>query len=247
MSILSSIFGGGNSSQPAPVNPVPQPGNIPEGTTSSAPQLPNTAPNGAVPKQEENKTTAPLDEFKDLWKNDATDPAKQNPANSDIFQNVNPDDLMKAASQIDFTKVVTPEIIQAIQAGGEEGTKALLQALNKTQQLGYAQSAHATTVLINKALKDARESFMSELPKHIRDRNASDLIKETPAYSHPAAAPLVESLVKQMQIKYPDASPKELTDMANKYVTQFADAMKPNQKQSETTSTKEDWDSFLLS
>lgn len=239
MSILSSIFGPSTPAQP-------QPGNIPEGTTPSAPQLPNTAPNGTIPKQEENKTAAPLDEFKDLWKNDPNANPNTNPANSDIFQNVNPDDLMKAASQIDFTKVVTPEIIQAIQAGGEEGTKALMQALNKTQQLGYAQSAHATTVLINKALKDARESFVAELPKHIRDRNASDLIKETPAYSHPAAAPLVESLVRQLQTKYPDASPKELTEMANKYVTQFADAVKPNQKPEVKTDPKEDWDSFLV-
>lgn len=244
MSILSSIFGPSTPAQPAPSQP--QPGNIPEGTTPSTPQLANTAPNGVVPSQEENKAAAPLEEFKDLWKNDPNATAIPSSTNSDVFQNVNPDDLMKAASQIDFTKVVTPEIIQAIQAGGEEGTKALLQALNKTQQLGYAQSAHATTVLINKALKDARESFMSELPKHIRDRNTTDLIKETPAYSHPAAAPLVESLIRQMQVKYPDASPKELTDMANKYVTQFADAVKPNQKSEAKINPKEDWDSFLV-
>lgn len=246
MSILSSIFGSSTPAQPAQQPAQPQPGNIPEGTTPSVPQLANTAPNGTIPKQEENKAAAPLEEFKDLWKNDPNATPSTNPANTDVFQNVNPDDLMKAASQIDFTKVVTPEIIQAIQAGGEEGTKALLQALNKTQQLGYAQSAHATTVLINKALKDAREQFVSELPKHIRDRNTTDLIKETPAYSHPAAAPLVESLIKQMQVKYPDASPKELTDMANKYVTQFADAVKPNQKSEAQTNPKEDWDSFLV-
>ncbi len=244
-SVISNIFGG-NANTAAPAQqptPATTPGNIPEGTTASDPQLSKTAPNGTVPEQP--KTSAPLDEFTDIWKNEPTDPNAP-VVDKSIFGKVNTEELMKAASNIDFTKVITPEMMQAIQAGGEAGTAALIQAVNKTQQLGYAQSTHATTILIEQAMAKAREQFIAELPTHIRDKNASDLIKETPAYAHPAAQPLIEAMVSRLQVKYPNATPRELTDMANKYVQGFATSVLPK-KEAAKVAPNEDWEMFMNS
>lgn len=248
-SAIASIFGGSttNQQQLAPqqqqqAKPT-TPGNIPENTTPSDPQLPNTAPNGAIPEQK--KDAAPLDEFADLWKNEPTDPNAA-PVDNSVFGKVNTEELMKAAGNIDFTKVITPDMMQAIQAGGEEGTKALIQAVNKTQQLGYAQSTHATTILIEQAIAKTKESFLAELPKHIRDKNTSELVKETPAFAHPAAQPLVEALVGRLQVKYPNATSRELTDMANKYVQGFANSVTPKPEVAKVPAS-EDWSAFLNS
>lgn len=241
MGIFDSIFG--SSPQPAQ-QPQPQqtlPGNIPPGTGMPATPLPNTAPNGVVPEQKVQAT--PLDEFKDLWKNEPTDPNAK-PVDKSMFGVVNGDDLMKSASTIDFTKVVTPELAQRIQAGGEDGFKATLEAMNKVQQLGYAQSAHASTVLIEQAIAKAREQFTAELPMQIRNHSATALIKENPIFSHPAAQPLIEMATMQLQTKYPNATPSELKEMAQNYVTSFADAMKPAPKVDAATQGQ-DWSKFL--
>lgn len=245
-SMVSSIFGGAATAQPAAPQPTqqqaqPNPGQIPPNTGIPAQQLPNTAANGLVPEQQ--KEVAPLDEFADLWKNEPTDPNKP-PVDNSMFGKVDGDQLMQAASQIDFTKVVTPEMLQDIQAGGEAGTKALLQALNKTQQLGYAQSTHATTILIEKAMLKAKEQFTADLPNHIRNSSLNAAIKETPAYQHPAAQPLIQGLTTQLQVKYPNATPGELADMANRYITNFAAQMQPK-KQEQAAAPGEDWDVFL--
>lgn len=253
-SLLTTLFGAfsgnqqpNNQAQPQPNNQPGTPGNIPPGTGLPANQLPNTAPNGAVPEQKPEP--APMDEFEKLWENDTTG-AKTEPIDNSIFGKVNSDDLLKAASQIDFRKAVTPELLQAASAGGEAGVAALMEVINKVSQLNYAQSTQTSTALIEQAIAKAREQFAAELPKQIRDRNAFDLINENPVLSHPAAQPLIESLVSRMQVKYPNASPAELKDNATRYIVKFAESVLSTQPQAKEAVKKNaaketDWNTYL--
>jgi hypothetical protein len=239
--MISSIFGGPNT-QTQPQQQA-TPGNIPPNTGMPANPLPNTATNGLVPEQPTPEAT-PLDEFKDLWKNEPVDPNAK-PVDNTVFGPVDGEALLKTASTIDFTKVIDSALSARIQAGGEDGLKATLEAMNKVQQLGYAQSAHASTKLIEQAIAKTQEKFIAQLPQLIRDTNASNLIKETPAYAHPAAAPLIESLTAQMQVKYPNSTPAELRDMANRYVLDFAKSVTPK-KEDPKVAKEEDFSNFLI-
>lgn len=263
MGLLSSIFGNAPAqNQQAPGNPASPPnpnqaqnqqqlqaqstpGNIPAGTGMPATPLPNTAPNGTVPEQ--TSETTQLDEFADLWKTTPVDPAAP-VKDTRVFGEVNGDELLKTAGTIDFTKAITPEIAQRIAAGGEDGIRATMEAMNKTSQLVYAQSAHATTKLIEQGIAKAKDSFMSELPTHIRNSNASAAMKETPAYQHPAAQPLIEAAISQMQVKYPNATSNELRDMANRYITTFAAAVTPKAKvePGKAGTEEQDFSNFLI-
>lgn len=236
-SIFGNFFGSGASpAQPAqqgdpnvaqPVNnPTPV---LPAGST----QIPATPTQPADPAAMGSNPSAtaaeasPLDSFKTLWD---TDPNAPKPADPRIFGDVDPKALLQAASQIDFTSVVTPEMLTAIQGGGEAGTQALLQALNKTQQLGYAQSAAATAKLIDQAIAKASERFTASIPDVLKQQNTLNLVNNHPILSHPAAAPLVQSLTAQMQQKFPTATPEQLQAHVNNHLVAFSQALLASQQ-----------------
>lgn len=218
---INKMFGGTpatHSQAPAQQQPAGQP--IPPNAGATAPETPGTAANGAIPPT----VDAPLDKYSDLWKNDPNAP-KASDADLSVFGEVKGEDLLNAAGGIDFTKAVTPDILERIKAGGDAGVQATLEALNKVTQLNYAQSAHTTTKLIEQAISKARDQFTATLPAHIRSQGTEALIKENAVLSHPAAAPMVKGLVQQLQVKFPDASPAELTKQAEEYFLSFSQSI----------------------
>jgi hypothetical protein len=134
---------------------------------------------------------------------------------------VKPEDIMASASKIDFAKVVKPEVLQAIQAGGDGAVAALAQALNATSQAVFANSSLAATKLIDKAMGDNQAKLDSMIDAKFRQLSFSNNLRETnPILNHPAAAPMVAMLETQFASKYPNASTAELTKMAQEYFTQ---------------------------
>jgi hypothetical protein len=243
MSMFSNAFGGGNSqtqAAPAPAPVTPQPGNLPVNpTTPSTPANVNEPVGTPAPQQEG------LDQFTDLWK-PAETPAGG--ANNSLF-NVDPAKLMEAAGKMDFSKAVSPEQLQAISQGGEGAMQAFATAMNKVAQTVYAQNAMATTKIVEQALARSKESFMGELPRHIKNQQVSDTLRtENPALSHPAAAPILGALQQQMAVKFPNATASELAALSKQYLENFANlSRKPdsNQTQSQSKSNEQDWSAFL--
>ena len=232
----------------APVQPNTAPGAAPiEGGAVAA------AANPTVPAGQEVAGTAtagavdnnPLDTFKDLW----TPPTADNkqPAVADMF-NINPQQLMEAASKVDFARMIPQESLQAIAAGGEGAAKAFSAALNSVAQSVYAQSAAANTQILKEALSKQQQEFQAQLPTLIKTQTLSNSMKESnPALSHPAAAPLVQAIQQTLQAKHPNATSAELQQMAQQYVGVFADAVKGKQPE-QTPEVKPgdvDWSTYL--
>lgn len=240
---INKMFGGTPQVQaqaPAQQQPSGQP--IPPSAGVTAPETSGTAANGVIPPTAD----APLDKYSDLWKND---PEAANSADIDtsVFGNVNGEDLLKAAGGIDFTKVVTPDILARIQEGGDTGIQATLEAINKVTQLNYAQSAHTTTKLIEQAITKAKDQFTATLPAHIRSQGTDALIKQNAVLSHPAAAPMVAGLVQQLQVKFPEASPAELTKQAEEYFLSFSQSIMGATSAANSTSKEDsmDWENWF--
>lgn len=262
---IFSGFGGGNTNQPttppastapAPNSGAGNPGNIPPNTGTPPTGDNVTAPNGVVPPttttnppttttNEENKT--PLDEFADIWKNEPTDPNKAKPTG--VFGNVDPKKFAEAAGRIDFSKVVSPEQLASIAKGGEDAQKAFATALNSVAQTVYAQSAFASTKMIDAALARAKEGFMADLPQHIKKQQVGESLRnENDIFSNPAVSPIIGALESQLTIKYPNASAREITDMAKRYVSAFGAAVAPAPETNSTKNSKrteQDWDEFF--
>lgn len=240
---LNKIFGGTPAAQPqvpAQQQPAGQP--IPPNAGATAPETSGTAANGAIPPN----VDAPLDKYADLWKNDPNTPTPAS-ADTSVFGEVNGEELLKAAGGIDFTKVVTPDILARIKEGGDTGIQATLEAINKVTQLNYAQSAHTTTKLIEQAITKAKDQFTATLPAHIRSQGTEALIKENAVLSHPAAAPMVKGLVQQLQVKFPEASPAELTKQAEEYFLSFSQSLMGTTSAAKTSSKDDsmDWEDWF--
>lgn len=253
MSMFSNILGGGATpAVPAGAQaPAPTPGNIPATTPNTGVSSPNTAPNGAVPNTGDSNpapAATPLDSFKDLWKNEPTDPNAPAP-DAGVFGNVDPKKFMEAAGKIDFTKVITPEQLQSISSGGEGAVQAFAAALNSVAQTTYAQSAFASTKIVEQALARAKDNWMAELPAHIKKQTVSENLRnENPVFQNPAVQPIISALEAQLTVKFPQASAGEITTMAKQYVEALGTSFSPKPAAPATQKGSRedtDWSTFL--
>jgi hypothetical protein len=256
MDMFSGILSSANPPAPA-AQPTgqgqntgaPTPGNLPANAPTTGATAAGTAANGALPTAGVGDTTpAPFDTFKDLWQTVPVDPAA--PANKGVFGDLDPKRFMEAAGKIDFSKAVTADQLTAISAGGDAAMQAFAAAMNNVAQGVYAQSAFATTKIVEQALSRSKESFMAELPGHIKKQTVTDSLRqENPVFSNPAVQPIIAALESQLTLKHPNATAPEITALAKQYVEAFGTAVAPKpQTPQGSTNTKNDvdWDKFMF-
>lgn len=239
--------GGGGSSSPNvdPNNPAPNanqnpgaptPGNIPDPNNPQNRTDPNANPN--VPadqrnKSGEDKNKSPLDEFTGLWDDPpAPKPGEEQTPNWDDHgslvprMKIDPQKLIASARKIDFSKALNPERVMKALKEGDVG--AFNEVMNSALQAAFANQAMTMSRMAETMFSQFSEKlYTGALPHHFRKHQVSNQIDaDNPIFSNPAVAPMLESVKQQFQVKYPKATPKEISDMAKKYVLTFADAVK---------------------
>jgi hypothetical protein len=203
---------------------------------------PKTAGNGTVP--EGSNKESPEDKFSKLWEPNTTE-SKGDTQDSD---GITPQQMMEAASKVDFTKHVTPEDMQKIAAGGEDAVKTLMLVMNKANQGTYAQSMLVTNKMIEKYFEKAKADFASQVPGLVKRQSVNEtLLKDNPGFNDPAVAPVVRMIQSQLADKYPNASADELQQMAKEYFTGAASKLSPPKKSKTTESDTQtdDWDDWV--
>lgn len=227
-----------------------QPGNLPANagelqTANGA----GTAPNGTVPATvatQENTVKSGLDAFADIWNTEANQGAQGQP----LF-NVSHDKMIEAARKQNFTAGINPELAAKITAGGPEAVVAMMEMMNTVAQNAYAQSAFAGTQLITGALDKSQFAKASDIDSRVKALGLdANLRTENPMFAHPAAQPLLQSVQAQLLTKFPNATPAELTKMAQDYLISFAQGVNaPQQQQQQQQNAKDaggmDWSKFL--
>lgn len=256
MNLFNSAFGrDGGTPAAAPATPgqvgtPATPGNIPANSPTTGATPNGTAPNGIVPLATNPDgtplTPTPFADFQDLWKTTPTDPNAPAPG---VFGNIDPKKFMEAAGKIDFSKAVTPEQLTAISAGGDAAQAAFAAAMNTVAQGVYAQSAFATTKIVEQAINKTKDSFLAELPQHIKKQTVTDSLRsENPIFNNPAVAPIISALEAQMTVKFPNATAPEITAMARQYVEQLGTSFAPKPATPAAEKGKKaetDWSEFL--
>lgn len=260
MGMFQNFLGGGQQQNPAPANPAPNagsqnpppgPGQIPATAANSGATNAVTAPNGTLPVTGNQITSpdpaTPFAEYAELWKTTPTDPNA--PAPTGVFGDLDPKKFMEVAGKIDFSRAITPDQLQKIQAGGEEGLQAFAAAMNTVAQQTFAQAAFAATKITEQGLNKARESFVAELPSHIKRHQVSDSLRNSnPVFNNPAVAPLIQAMEAQFTVKYPNATPTEITQMAQNYIANLGAAFSPQQKPAQNAQNQnqgQDWDAWM--
>lgn len=242
------------AANPLPTGPsqVNQPGVALPNTQSSS----QTAPNGMVPSQTQvldvgqpKADVSPLDTFKDIWQTPTNTPTD---SDGSVYSQVDPQKLMESAGKVDFAKAVTPEQLKAIATGGEGAVAAFAAAMNKVAQSVYAQSAFATTKIVDQALQKQQTSFDARLPSLVKKLSVNENLQDqNPLLSNPALTPLVSALSEQLVRKNPNATSSEIQSQVNDYFAALGTSFAP--KPPETPATRaaakaakaEDWSAFL--
>ncbi len=245
MSIMSRIFGTLNT-QPTQQQQA-SPGNMPAVPALIANPTNPTAPLDTPTLASNTATITPtgLDAYSDMWKVAEGEGPKQPES---PFAGVTQEQIAAIASKQDFSKVVTPEMMAAISAGGEGAVAATLQAMNVMAQKGHAESATATMRLIDVALAKQREEFTASLPSLVRNQNLSESLRtKNPIFNHPAAAPMLDMFKNQLQLKNPTASQEELQAKAEQFLVDFANTANPKKpnKTEIAANKQDDWSDFI--
>lgn len=230
----------GNNGQPMP------------GTAASS----QTAPNGAVPANGGAAATtavttgepaSPLDKFADVWKTDST----QSNVPTGVFGQVDPQKILESAKKVNFAAAIPQEQLQAIAAGGEGAMQAFSSALNTVAQNLYAQSALASTKMIDQALLKAQESYDARIPTMVKKFSVSEnLQNQNPILSNPALQPMVEALNEQFTRKHPNATSAEIQSMVTDYFSAVGNVFAPKPAETPTkgrSSDNVDWEAFMNS
>lgn len=236
---LSSLFGG-NSTPAAPAPVQQQPGNLPVNSGATDTTNPTTPPGTTEASQQ---TASPLADFADLWK-----PVEGATAPETMFGNVDPNKLMEAAKKTDFSKAITPDQLQAIAQGGQTAVEAFAAAMNNVAQTVYANSALATTKIVEQALTRAQQGYDNKLPGLIKQHQVSDTLRtENPMYNDPAIQPLIKALEAQVALKNPNATASELTATAKNYLASIGNVFNPAKPAESVNKPGEtDWSKFAI-
>jgi len=231
MSFLSNIFSLGTSNNPAPA-PVAAP--IPPALET----VPANPPTPIAPTD-----TSPLAAFSNVWE---TAPAEKTPEG--MFANLDPAKVMESAKKVNFTGGVTPEQMQAIVGGGEGAIKAFTESMNLVAQSVYAQSALATTKIVEQALGKAQASYDERIPGMVKKFSSSEsILAANPLMTNPAIQPLVGALQEQLMRKNPNATSSEIQQQVSDYFAALGTtfAPKPAVPKNQQGRQEQDWSSFF--
>ena len=121
--------------------------------------------------------------------------------------------------------------------------------MNSVAQTVFAQSALATTKIVEQALTKQQEQFDARLPTLVKKFSANEnLPANNPLLSNPAIQPLVGALQEQLVRKNPNASAAEIQQQVNDYFTALGNTFAPKPTAAPNAGKvkdSEDWEKFL--
>lgn len=231
--IFANLFGG-SSNAPAPTptpasasgtNPnVNDPGKqaVADGKMAGTDQLP---PN-------------PLDVYAKLW--ETTDKA---PEAAPVF-NLDPKVLDQVSGTLDFTKAVSPELMQKATSGDMQ---AMMQVMNHVGQQSYKAALAHSTSLTDKFV-DSRSKFdLKGIGAQVKSELATNAMSSIPNYSHPAVKTEVNRIAQAMQKQNPEATPDEIATATKEYFTNVYAAINPSAptQEQQQQGQEVDWDKYF--
>jgi hypothetical protein len=227
MDIFKSFSQGAGGPAAGAGNPSPTPNN-PGGpaanpTVPSASTINSDGSVAAIPAAATGDQS-PLANYADLWAK--PDPSKPAPTAPTLVPNMQVDasKIMEAARGMNFSQGLDPALLARLEKGNDPEAVQLM--VNAVAQNAYAQSAMATTRIVQSAMQLQEKNFNETvMPSVLRKFAVSSAVAENPISNDPAAAPLLQALESQLSQRYKEATPAEIKKHASDYLTGFAQAV----------------------
>ncbi len=237
MSMFQSFFGGSsnaNTQTPAPITPPASASGANPNVQSPADQA---IKDGKMPGTDQLPAN-PLDAYAKLW-----DTTNQAPEAAPVF-NLDPKVLDTVSGSLDFTKSVSPELLQKATTGD---LQALMQVMNHVGQQSYKAALAHSTSLTDKFV-DSRSKFdLKGIGAQVKSELASNAMSSIPNYSHPAVKMEVNRIAQAMQKQNPEATPDEIATATKEYFTTVYAAINPSTptQQQQDQAGEVDWDKYF--
>lgn len=159
---------------------------------------------------------SPEVDYSKLWVND---PNNKGPADPAEFRfNVDQNKVNETFGQLDFTKSLTPDLLQKINGGGADAMSALLTAINVVGQQATKTAFMAATKVSETGIQNSGQRVKDYIPNLVREHTVSNALREdNPLMNQPQYAPMVEAVTLQMARQFPQATPDEIKNHTRKY------------------------------
>lgn len=156
--------------------------------------------------------------------------------------------LAQAVGKLNFMDgVATPEVMQAIQAGGDDAIKVLPQLFNKVAQNAFGAALKASMQISQTAFTKASPAIEGRVNDLLKHRQIEDAVKTAnPVLNHPSGKVIADALVQSFSAKYPNATKEEIQKLANQYITDIASTGVPAKETGKQTDDimATDWGKF---
>lgn len=227
---VAQLFGAGAPAAPAP---TPVQTAVQQNHQQQVQDTSATLQNAQVVQQANApaKTTeqkSGLDEHIQLWETVKDEKGQEvttsdNPFDVGIFQQIDPAKLNEQLSKRNFAGELNQEVVQKALSGD---MAALSTLLNQASQNAAAQVLTVMPNMIEGGLKTYHERSSRAMPQQLKQMSVSQqLAGLNKNYQHPALRPFVESAAKQFLLKNPDATPAQIAESVNNYMSAAALAM----------------------
>lgn len=218
---LTALFGG-MAQQPAAA-PVAQPaGAPPAGTPAAGSNIPAFQQSTTEPP----KPPTPLADYADLYNTPAVVDGQAPLTIADPYITLDNEAVRKTVATMNFAQGAQLQEQMGKALGGD--VQALMSVLNAVGQNVYAQVASMSAVVADKAAREGITRLHDQIPTMVRSASTTNSLSTlNPLYDNPSIKPLADMARSGFETKNPTATPAQITEMVNKYITDVAKAFNP--------------------
>lgn len=167
------------------------------------------------PTPENPNPESPVANFAELWK---MEPTQQNQAPN--FR-IDPQQLSKVTSSMNFAKSVSRDDLAKVAQGGEEAVGAMVNILNQVGRDIFGMGAQFSSHMTEQGYNTAQTALNTGIPNLVKKQVIqNELFQANPKLKEPALQPLVMAIQSQITQKYPNATPQEINGMVDQYFTE---------------------------
>lgn len=183
----------------------------------------------------------PLDTYQKVFDNAAKDSNIQAPSFS-----LDPKVIGDVSSKMDFTKGVSPELVQKANGGDASAMFQLMQEIGRNS---YRAAIEHTTKLTDTHLGQRAEFDSKQVQRGVKKQLTSDALASTANLSHPLVKAELNKIAERFanSAEYADASPKDIAEAAKAYFNEIHAAFNPpaKTKEEERASGEVDYMKYL--
>lgn len=161
--------------------------------------------------------------------------AQLDPLSQKLF-NFKPEDVTKAAGQLDFTASINPELFSKVAAGGDDAVAAMKEIINGAVRSSFIAGTLNTGNLLNDGFGRHSKNIDAALPDRIKNYEVASRTTDDPVLGHAAVQPFLHSMKAMIRATKPNLSAAEVQAEAETYVQGLGMAV--NMKQQAATGKK---------